>query len=117
MNSKKTLVVIFSLVIISMLAVTTWASTYEDVFKGAGKIFNEPWGVATLADTYFAFLTFYIWVLYKQTSILSKLTWLLLILSLGNIAMAAYVLWQLYLLPANAPAHQILLRSNPPRKF
>ena len=113
MNSKTCLSLIFALVIVCMLAITTWASTYESVFVGARKILSEPWGVATFADTYFGFLTFYIWVFYKESSWLSKLAWLILILALGNIAMAAYVLWQVYRLPEGKSTHLILLRSAP----
>ena len=112
MKSKQTLVGLFILIICSMLLVTTWASLYESVFVGAQKIAAEPWGIATFADTYFAFLTFYVWVFYKEVSPWAKLIWLLLILTLGNISMAAYVLWQLYKLPEGTPAHQILLRST-----
>lgn len=111
MNSKVILILIFGLVIVCMIAVTTWASTYEGVFVGARKILNEPWGIATFADTYFAFLTFYCWVYYKESSWASKLAWLVLILTLGNIAMAAYILWQVYKLPAGQSTHLILLRK------
>ena len=112
MNSKKILTTFFLLVILSMLVVTSWASAYESVFLGAKKILAEPWGLATFADTYFAFLTFYIWVFYKQVSTVSKIIWLILILVLGNIAMAAYALWQIYKLPAGVPVHEILWRSQ-----
>ena len=95
-----------------MLALTIWASTYESVFVGAKKILAEPWGLATFADTYLAFLTFYIWVFYKEVSTVSKIIWLILILALGNFAMSAYVLWQIFKLPSAAPVHQILLRSQ-----
>lgn len=92
---KKLMIVFFSGVLLSMLIVTTWASLHEDVFTGGGKLLREPWGVATLADTYFAFLTFYVWVLYKEQSKLLKGVWLVLILLLGNMAMAVYVLIQI----------------------
>ncbi len=111
MKPKKVLATIFILVLFCMIAVTSWASLYESVFTGARKIAAEPWGIATFADTYFAFLTFYAWVFYKEETLLSKSTWLILILSLGNISMAAYVLWQIYQLPKDAPAHHILLRT------
>ncbi len=95
-----------------MLAVTTWAGLFESVFTGGQKILAQPWGVATFADTYFAFLTFYVWVFYKEYSIISKIIWLILIITLGNIAMSAYVLWQIYKLPAGVPLNQILLKSK-----
>lgn len=72
---------------VSMLAVTTWASLQENILIGGEKIIEEPWGIATLFDTYFAFLTFYIWVLYKEKTITPKILWLIAIVILGNIAM------------------------------
>lgn len=78
-----------------MLIVTTWASSYESVFVGAEKIFKEPWAIATLADAYFGFLTFYVWVLIKEHTVAKKIIWLILILLLGNIAMSIYCLIQL----------------------
>lgn len=92
---KNKLVLFFSFVLVAMLIVTTWASLQENVIVGAMKLFQEPWGIATLADTYFGFLTFYIWVLYKEQSLASKTVWLILILTLGNIAMAIYALLQI----------------------
>lgn len=108
---KKYLLFFFSFVLIAMLAVTTWASLQENIIVGGAKLFNQPWGVATLFDTYFAFLTFFIWVLYKEKSNVMKLIWLILILTLGNIAMAFYVLIQIYKSPNNE-FEGILLRSE-----
>ncbi len=78
-----------------MLIVTTWASLQESVFVGGDKLFSQPWGIATLADAYFAFLTFYFWVYYKERSLLSRLIWFVAIMLLGNIAMSLYALLQI----------------------
>lgn len=104
----KKIVLFFIIVLIMMLAVTTWASMYENVFIGGKKIIAEPWGIATLFDTYFAFLTFYLWVLYKETKVFSKFIWLLLIIFLGNIAMAIYVLIEIYRLRNNFSSEKLL---------
>lgn len=92
---KCALQLFFGFVLIVMLAVTTWASLHESVFVGGAKLMEQPWGIATLVDTYFAFFTFYIWVFYKETSIIKRMVWLLCIIVLGNIAMAFYALIQL----------------------
>jgi len=85
----------FTFVLISMLAVTGWASSVESVFVGGGKLLRKPWGIATLVDTYFAFFAFYFWVFYRERSLLPRISWLLGIVFLGNIAMAVYVLLEL----------------------
>ena len=59
-----------------------------------------------------AFLTFYAWVGYKETSAVARVLWLLGILLLGNIAMAAYMLNQLFRLPADAKIEALLLRGK-----
>ena len=65
-------------------------------------MYAHPWFVATLFDTYFAFLTFYVWLAYKETGLVRRLVWLIAILLLGNIAMAAYLLWKLFQLRPDA---------------
>ncbi len=92
---KKVLIVFFSIVLVSMLVVTSWASLYENVLVGGAKIIAEPWGIATLFDTYFAFFTFYFWLAYKENHLLKNIVWLALVILLGNIAMAVYGLLEI----------------------
>jgi hypothetical protein len=102
----------FSVVLISMLVVTTWASNLVALWNTPRAVATHPWFIATLFDTYFAFLTFYVWVAYKETSSFMRVLWLLAILALGNIAMAAYLLIALFRLPADASMEQLLLRRK-----
>jgi hypothetical protein len=91
---KTWIVFYFSLVLVAMLAVTGWASTYENVIAATIRLVKEPWVVATLFDCYFAFFTFFFWVCYKEKSNLSKTLWFLGIAILGNFAIAGYILWE-----------------------
>lgn len=102
----------FSVVVLAMLAVTTWASLLVPLWKIPASVGGHPWFVATLFDTYFAFLTFYVWVAYKETGNLARVLWLLGILLLGNIAMAGYMLVQLFRLPLDARMEDLLLRKK-----
>jgi hypothetical protein len=70
----------------------------------------NPWFIATLFDAYFGFLWFWLWVAYKESGFFSRVLWLVLILTLGNIAMASYVLIQLARLPEGADFEDLLLR-------
>ena len=72
----------------------------------------NPWAVATLYDAYFGFLTFYLWVLYKERTAWARVLWFLLIMGLGNIAMSLYVLIQLFRLKPDEPADAILWRQT-----
>lgn len=101
----------FIVVLIAMLGVTTWASSVVALWDTPRAVATHPWFIATLFDTYFAFLTFYCWVAYKETSSVARVVWLIAILLLGNIAMAVYLLRVLFGVPKDADMKTILLRN------
>ncbi len=78
-----------------MLAVTSWASLQCPLFGVPRAVATHPWFIATLFDAYWGFITFYVWVCYKQTTLIARLAWFVAIMLLGNIAMAAYCLAEL----------------------
>lgn len=104
--------VFFIIVLVSMLWVTSWASLECALWRTPRAVATHPWFIATLFDTYWGFLTFYCWVFYKENSWMKRVTWLVAILLLGNIAMAVYVLNKLFRLPADASAEDLLLRRS-----
>ena len=95
-----------------MFCVTTWASKQVPIWKLPYETWTHPWFIATLFDAYWGFLTFYCWLSYKEVSWLARVAWLVAILLLGNIAMAIYVLIQLFRVPLNARIEEVLLRRN-----
>jgi len=99
-------------VLLSMLAVTSWASSIVALWKMPREVATHPWFIATLFDTYFAFLAFWAWVAYKETSHVARGLWLVAILLLGNIAMAIYVLREVFRVPADAKIEDVLLRRK-----
>ncbi len=99
---------LFIVVIISMLWVTGWASNICPLFDIPLKVFTHPWFIATMFDAYWGFMTFFVWVAYKQTSWFSKICWLIAILLLGNIAMASYWLAELFRVPRDGKISDIL---------
>lgn len=103
--------VLFSLILVVMAGVTTWAGRNKNFFEGGGELLRNPWGVATLFDAYLGFLTFYVWVAYKERTLFARIAWFLLIMTLGNITMALYVLLKLFGLPKDARIEQLLLRK------
>jgi hypothetical protein len=82
-----------------MLWVTSWASLQCPLFGVPREVFTHPWFIATLFDTYWGFITFYVWVCYKQTSWVARAAWFVAIMLLGNIAMALYCLAELFRVP------------------
>jgi hypothetical protein len=112
--SKTALRVIFGFILVSLFAYTSWASTQQAVWEWRGLV-DEPdrwWTIATLIDAYYGFLTFYVWVFYKDTRALPRVGWFVGIMLLGNMAMAAYVLLQLARLRDDEPASAILASRN-----
>jgi hypothetical protein len=113
----KTLLTALSLAALAALVgVSLWATSEIGIVTAIRLLLEQPaagthpWFVATLADAYFGFLWFWAWIAYKETSNLARAAWLVLVLGLGNIAMAAYMLLQLRRLPPGAGAEQLLLR-------
>ncbi len=104
--------VFFILVLVSMLGVTTWASMHCPLWAIPRPVIGHPWFIATLFDTYWAFLTFYCWVVYKEPSLVARVLWLVAILLLGNIAMAVYMLIELFRVSANSNIEAVLLRRK-----
>jgi hypothetical protein len=51
-------------------------------------------------------------VVYKEASWIARVAWLLGILLLGNIAMAVYMLIQLFRVPVSARIEDVLLRKT-----
>ncbi len=91
---------------------TTYVSIHKPIWM-AGTEFSwagSPWAVATLFDAYFGFVTFFVWVCFKERTVASKVLWFVLIMGLGNIAMSAYVLVQLFKLRDHEPLSNILTR-------
>lgn len=108
-----TLRVLFVVVLASMLGVTAWASLQQplgDFVRGG--MMREPWVIATLVDAYWAFLTFYVWVAWKERSLGARLLWFVAVILLGNIAMAAYMLRELTVVPADARLDEVFTRRN-----
>ena len=92
---KWTLVSLCVVVIACMSWITTIASLDRNVLEAGRSLWPDPWFIATLMDAYFGFLTFYVWVAYKEQSWVARGAWFLAIMLLGNFAISGYLLWQL----------------------
>ena len=111
MTSRDVLRLLFACILLLMLAVTLWASNSQSVWQWQGLI-RQPdraWTIATLCDAYAGFLTFYVWVYYKEHA-KGRVLWFVAIMLFGNIAMAIFMLRELARLKANEPLEQLLMR-------
>lgn len=106
---------LFAVVLASMLWVTSWAGVQCPLFAVPREVYTHPWFIATLFDAYWGFITFYVWVCFKQSSWLARAAWFCAIMLLGNIAMSAYCLRELFAVPANGRLADLLtLRRDGP---
>ena len=106
---------LFLAILASMLWVTSWASLSCPLFAVPRDVFTHPWFIATMFDAYWGFITFFVWVCYKQTSWLARFAWFVAILLLGNIAMSAYCLDELFRAPRDGRIGELLVmrRTGP----
>ena len=107
-TSRFALIAFFSAIFVLLLTFTIRASMVRHVFDN-GPLMSDVWFQATLLDAYFGFLTFYVWVAWKERTLAGRIFWFVLIMALGNMAMSAYVILQLVRLPAESRPHDILV--------
>lgn len=113
-DGKRALRILFGLIFVSLAAYTLWASTQQPVWEWGGltRAPDRYWTIATAIDAYYGFITFYVWVAYKEMRWLPRVGWFIAIMLLGNMAMSAYVLLQLGRLAPAAPASAMLTARN-----
>jgi hypothetical protein len=114
MSTKTTLKILFSSIFLCLLIYTAWASVQQPVLRWGGLTSGPDryWTIATLMDAYFGFLTFYVWVFFKESRYLPRIAWFVAIMFLGNMAMSAYVLLQLVRLRPDQEVSTILSARN-----
>ena len=103
---------IFALIFISMLSITITATFDQNIFEAVGSIWPNWWFKATLADAYFGFLIFFVWVAYKEIHLWRKTVWFVSFMLLGNLAISAYMLIELYKLQVGDTIETLLTRRN-----
>jgi Protein of unknown function (DUF1475) len=118
MTARTALRLLFATILAVMLFVTLQASLHQPVWAWRGLVAGPDrwWTIATLADAYCGFLTFYAWVFYKERTAAGRTGWFVAIMLLGNFAMACYALLQLSRLRADQPLEQLLLRAPAPSR-
>jgi hypothetical protein len=109
---KTFLILLFAAIFVWMIILTTWTSLQMPIWDAFATFGDHPWAVATLWDAYFGFLTFYIWLAWKEKSFALKALWFILVMTLGNIAMSLYILIQLFRLPKESSLELLLSSRN-----
>ncbi len=82
--------------VIAMALAIGYALVAGDFGREGAVLTGMPWGIVSLVDLYVGFALFAIWVVYRETSRPVAIVWVILILVLGNLVTAAYVVWTLH---------------------
>lgn len=62
---------------------------------GAALLAN-PWGIVSMVDLYVGFIIFSMWIAFRESSKISTITWVILMMILGNFTASIYVLYAVY---------------------
>ena len=105
---KAAILLLFCGIMAAVIGVNVWAGQHLAVWDSWPGFTQHPWSLATLVDAYAGFLTFYVWVAYRERRLVARVTWFVLVMGLGNIAMAFYVVLAITRLRDNAPLWHVL---------
>ncbi len=92
---------------VCLLAFTVRASLERSLFNNAS-LMQDVWFQVTLLDAYLGFFIFYVWVAWKEQSVLSRVVWFVLIMAFGNMATSLYVVVQITRHPKTRPVSETL---------
>jgi hypothetical protein len=95
-----------------MLYVTITASLQQDLIRATLNLWPNLWFRATLADAYCGFLFFWLWVAWREQSAAKAALWFVLIMALGNLAMASYLLLQVRRMQPGDSIEKLLQRRG-----
>lgn len=98
---RNLLFLLFGAIFVWMIILTTFTSIKMPIWDAFETFGDNPWATATLWDAYFGFLTFYVWVAWRETRSAPRILWFVLIMALGNITMSLYILIQLFRLKSS----------------
>ena len=104
--------VILSLILLSMIILTFVAMQESSLIEAGSELWKDAWFRLTLADAYFGLLIIYLWVVYKERTLGSRIAWFVLFMTLGNMAVSAYILIQLFRVRQRNLADALLLRAD-----
>ncbi len=104
--------IFFSVLFIWMCYQVINTSIHSNLFKEWDFLGSIPWMRATLWDFYANVTVIFLWVCYKEKSVLLSIVWLILLVVLGSIASCAYVLIQLFKLKQGEGLKELLSKQN-----
>jgi hypothetical protein len=110
-QTKNALKILFGSMAAFMVYLVVVTSMKSDMFNIPAEVIHEPWFQTTLVDFYFLVTILSVWVIYKESNILSSILWIISFICLGSIGAAVYVFVQLMSLKKGEGFQEVLLRK------
>lgn len=82
--------------VLAMTAVLFFGFTQGNFFEDGGKLMENPWGIVSLVDLYTGFILFAVWIVYRESKMLPKVIWVVLLMVLGFFTASLYMLLVAY---------------------
>lgn len=96
LNSTKLILGLFSIMLAALLFITIKASLGESVISAVNNLWPDDWFKATIVDFYNNQLIIYLWMIYKEVSLLKLTILLFLSIGFGSYASIIYILMEYY---------------------
>lgn len=78
--------------LIAMSVAILYAFIAGDFPSEGAWIISHPWGIVSLVDLYVGFILFSMWIVYREKSLVARIIWIILMMTLGNWTAALYIL-------------------------
>ncbi len=93
MNKKifTTLQIVFILGFLALLAMVIYGVVARDIGAEGSIMLSVYWGQFTLYDIYIAFIVFYMWIVFREKSLLRSVIWFFLIMLGGSMSICLYM--------------------------
>ncbi|MFC2064301.1 DUF1475 family protein [Chloroflexota bacterium] len=77
--------------IIAMTGVLIYGFTIGNFRVDGAELLDNPWGIVSMVDLYTGFILFSAWIIYRESSILIAIFWVILMMVLGFFTASLYV--------------------------
>ncbi|MCO5609841.1 hypothetical protein L7F22_064073 [Adiantum nelumboides] len=107
--------VVFARVVFALLGLLTFGTVAFTLINDGSPFRMElftRWMAATLVDFYVNVMPIAVWVWYKESSWLSGILWIILLICFGSVTTCWYITWKLFQLSPQDPLYLVLLRES-----
>ena len=109
---RNLLLLLFAGIFVLMMSLVVWAVNDRSLWEAGRGLAADPWFWLTLGDAYMGFVIIYVWICYKERRLLQRGLWLVLIMTLGNLAISIYLLREVWKMGPQGDMRRLLLRAE-----